>query len=120
MCIQSPQPTLYTHVQRCVSSRQARTTAVPGAGIPELKLLWAEAVLYKVRTGFKNGAFVSAVLHFLTFNLSLRLRGLCNTLFVCYSIYYSLDFLTKCWCKKKKKGNQKIGERIRFFFILHI
>lgn len=76
ICIQSPQPTLHAHVQHCVSSRQART-AVLGAGISKLKLLWTDAVLYKVSMGFKSGVFVLAVLHSLTFNLSLYLRAFC-------------------------------------------
>lgn len=54
---------LNLHAQHCVSSKQARTTAVPGSGSPELKLCWMEVVLYKVSMGFKNGMFVSAALH---------------------------------------------------------
>lgn len=63
VCIPSSQPPLSIHVQHCVSSNQARTTAVPGPGIPELELCWMEVVLYKV---YKY--------------------------FICYSIYYSFDF----------------------------
>lgn len=109
------QASLCIHVQHCVSSNQARTTAVPGAGITELKLCWMEVDPYKVSMGFKNGMLVSAALHinFWPVLISQSFLPQCNTL-------STTSFITLLILFKVKQENQQKCEKIRFFLNLHI